>query len=360
MDLEHLRSKIDAVDDHILQLLNNRYELVRQVAAVKRREGVDFFDPNREKTLLARLCEKNPGPIKDETLRAVYREILSGSLALEQPLTVAFLGPATTFTHQAALRQFGHSVRYLAQQTIPDVFESVIRDRARFGVVPVENSTEGAVTHTLDMFTDISIRICAEINMAVHHNLLAACEKDAIRVIYSHPQVFGQCRQWLSKNLPGATLVEVSSTTEAAVRCADEANAGALASALAADRYHLKVVEENLEDFSDNITRFLVLGTEQPAPTGDDKTSMLFVVRDRVGALYDSLRPLSAHKINLTFIESRPSRRKSWEYYFFVDFYGHISDPVVQQALDELGEHCQFVRILGSYPRAASFEPAKS
>jgi len=293
----------------------------------------------------------------EDTLRGIYREIFSGALALEKPLAVAFLGPAATFTHQAALARFGTSVNYVPQPTIADVFEAVTRAQADYGVVPVENSTEGAVTHTLDMFADAAVKICAEINVAVHHHLMGRCRREELRVLYSHPQVFGQCRRWLHRHLPNVPLVEVASTTEATSRCAAEPYAGALASALAAQRYGLKILAENTEDFSDNITRFLVLGREPAKASGDDKTSLLFVVRDRVGALYDSLRPLSAHRINMTFIESRPSRRKSWEYYFFVDFLGHMSDRYVRPALAELSENCQFVKILGSYPRAA--EPAR-
>lgn len=354
MELEGLRTEIDAIDEQILKLLNERFGVVHKIGDYKRQQAMEAYAPERESVLLQRLCTLNDGPMSDGTLRAVYREIISASRALEKPLAIAFLGPESTFTHQAALAKFGRNCEYVAQKTIADVFDAVARGRASYGVVPVENSTEGAVTHTLDMFVDAAVKICAEINMMIHHSLLSRSAKDHVRVVYSHPQVFGQCRNWLQTNLPDAVLTEVSSTTEAAERCTREPHSGAMASRLAAERYGLDILEENVEDFSDNITRFLVLGNQEPKPTGDDKTSILFAIRDRVGALYDSLRPLGAHGVNLTFIESRPSRRKNWDYYFFLDFLGHISDSDVQQALEELSEHCQVVRIMGSYPRAAA------
>lgn len=354
MGLEAYRKKIDTIDAQLVALLNERFELVQQIGALKRRLTLQAFDPQRESKLLKRLCELNQGPMKPETLRAVYREILSGSLALEQSMGVAFFGTIGTFTHQAAMAKFGSSVRYFPQATIADVFDAVTRGTVTYGVVPVENSTEGAVTHTLDTFADTSVKICAEINMVIHHNLLSRAPRQQLKVIYSHPQVFGQCRRWLQRNLPDVPQVEVASTAEAAARCAAEPAAGALASQVAAEQHNLLTLEENIEDCTENITRFLVLGNQDPKPSGDDKTSMLFVVRDRVGALYDSLKPFSSCRINLTFIESRPSRRRNWEYCFFVDFLGHVSDPNVLSALNELEEHCQFVKILGSYPKAPS------
>jgi chorismate mutase/prephenate dehydratase len=355
MDLGEIQSGIGAIDDQILTLLNERTALFKRLGKCRKDGACELLEPEYESRLLARLCASNKGPVRNETLRAVFREIVSGAMVIEAPLIVAFFGQPTTFTHQAARAKFGGSAQYVPQPSIMDVFEAVDRSQADYGVVPVENSTEGAVTHTLDMFLDSNVKVCAEINMAIHHNLLSRCQaKEAIKVVYSHPQVFGQCRNWLQRHLPTVPLVEVSSTTEAASRCANEPAAAALASALAADRYKLDVLARNTEDVSDNLTRFLVLGRQEAKPTGDDKTSMFFVLRDRVGALYETLRPFSAHKINLTFIESRPSRRKRWEYYFFVDFLGHVSEKRVQDVLAELGEHCQFVKIVGSYPRATS------
>ena len=226
------------------------------------------------------------------------------------------------------------------------------RGDAAYGVVPVENSTEGCVTHTLDMFADTDLKICAELNLAIHHCLLSPLETTEIEVLYSHSQVFGQCRRWLQRNMPAARLIEVSSTTEATARCLREPRSGALASALAAERYGVPIRASKIEDSTDNTTRFLILGRQSPAPTGDDKTSLLMAIRHRVGALYDSLLPFGKHGVNLTFIESRPSKRRNWEYYFFIDFVGHVTEERVQAMLEELGEHCQFIKILGSYPRA--------
>jgi chorismate mutase/prephenate dehydratase len=352
MTLQELRDQIDGIDDQLIELLNQRYEVVQEVGRFKQGNSLSVYVPEREAALLKRLCARNRGPMTDKTLRAVYGEIMSGSRALEQSPRIAFLGPASTFTHQAAQKRFGSSVEYAPCQTIAEVFEAVSRDRAGYGVVPVENSTEGAVTHTLDMLADSNVKICAEIHMPIHHNLLCRCPMEDLQVIYSHPQVFAQCRHWLRKHLPSVSLVEVTSTTEAASRSTREPFAGALASALAAQQYDLPIAQDNIEDFAENTTRFLVLAKQDVQPTGDDKTSLVFVIRDRVGALYDSLQPLHQHKINLTMIESRPSRRKNWEYYFFVDLLGHISDPQIKEGVDELAKHCQYVKVLGSYPRA--------
>lgn len=352
MNPDTIRDRIDAIDVAVLDLLNERLTLAGQQRAARGSQDHPCVEPQTELDTLTLLRQRNRGPMTDETLRILTREILAASHAVGRPATVAFLGPVATFTHQAALAMFGGGAHYAAQPTIADVFDAVSRGSATCGVVPVENSTEGAVTHTLDMFADTQATICAEINMVIHHNLVALCERDAIRTLYSHPQVFGQCRRWLHRNLPEVALVEVASTTEAAARCRNEPGAAALASHAAAERYQLNLLAERVEDLSGNMTRFIVIGNQMPEPTGDDKTSILFVVRDRVGALYDSLQPFSRHAINMTFIESRPSRRKSWEYHFFVDFTGHVSDPSVRQALEELGEHCQLVKILGSYPRS--------
>ncbi len=352
MKLDDLRQKIDGLDEQIVDLLNQRYRVVQEVGRRKQQQSSRIYVPEREAEVFQRLCALNQGPMPNKTLRAIFREVMSGALALEHPLVVAFLGPPTTFTHQAAMAKFGSSVNYIPQKTITEVFESVARAEATYGVVPVENSTEGAVTHTLDKLADSDTQICAEINMAIHHNLLGHCAPKEMTVIYSHPQVFGQCRRWLHENVPGIPLVEVASTTEAAKRCAQEPGSGALASHLAAAEYELPILFSNIEDVVGNTTRFLVLGNQDSGPTGNDKTSLLFVVRDRVGALHESLKPFHEHKISLSMIESRPSRRRNWEYYFFVDILGHISDKTIKRAVDELADTCQFVKVLGSYPRA--------
>ncbi|MFA4944995.1 MAG: prephenate dehydratase [Lentisphaeria bacterium] len=265
----------------------------------------------------------------------------------------AFLGPEGTFTHQAAIRHFGAAARFLSCASIADVFEAVDRGQAEFGVVPVENSTEGAVSYTLDMFADSPARICAEIFLPIHHHLASSCELRALKTLYSHPQVFGQCRHWLRRHLPAVALVEAPSTSEAARRAAAEpACAGALASELAAQQCGLTIRERNIEDHPGNLTRFFVIGSHLPPPSGHDKTSLLFGIRDRVGALLDSLEPFRRNQVSLSFIESRPSRRRNWEYQFYVDILGHCDDPPVRAALAELAVICEFVKCLGSYPRA--------
>lgn len=347
-----LKGQIREADDRLVDCLKQRFALARELGMLKREhglapEGID--DLSRE---LNRLSNLEMGNLPPETLDAVYREIWTAGMSFQKPVTVAFLGPLATFTHQAALAMFGSHADYVAQPTIPDVFDAVSRGDVSYGVVPVENSTEGAVTYTLDMFADTDLKISAELNLPIHHSLLSRSPMAGIRTLYSHSQVFGQCRRWLHRNLPGVKLIEVASTTEAAMRCRDEPGTGALASELASRRYDIPVVEANIEDVAANTTRFFVLGTAQSDPSGDDKTSLLMAIRHRVGALYDSLLPFGRHGVNLTFIESRPSKRKNWEYFFFVDFLGHVSEPRVEAMLDELSGHCQFIKVLGSYPRA--------
>ncbi len=355
-DLNSLEQEIRKVDEQLLADINRRYELLQKYAtpASENEAHEPYFTPAAQAALQKRILQQNQGPAKNETIAAVFREVISGAIRLTEPVTVAYLGPENTFTHQATLAKFGHSVEQSPQKTIADVFDAVMRGNVTYGVVPVENSTEGAVTHTLDMFTDTSVSICAEVNINIHHNLLSNCDLDELTVVYSHPQVFAQCRRWLQENLHHADLIEVASTVEATERCKNEKNAGAIASKLAAERHSLNISATNIEDFSQNTTRFLVLGTQDSEPTGDDKTSMLFAVKDRVGALYDSLLPFRHNGINLSMIESRPSRRRSWDYNFFIDFSGHFTEPYVREAIEELKEQCQFTRILGSYPRGAA------
>ncbi|MEI8080177.1 MAG: prephenate dehydratase [bacterium] len=342
--------QLEALDKQLMELLNARCRLVGNAAG-------GIADPEQallESGELERLLTAGQGPLSAERAKAIFREIQAAALELRQAPAVAYLGPSGTNTHQAALGRFGNTVHYLARPTIPDVFEAVTRNQAAFGVVPVENSTEGAVTYTLDMFADSPVKISAEINMRIHNHLIGSGSRERLRVLYSHPQVFGQCRQWLRRHLPAVPLVETFSTTEAAARAAAEDAAGAITGPLAAEQYRLPVMEANIEDTAGNTTRFFVIGTRDTAPTGNDKTSILFAIKDRVGALLDSLEPFRRHGISLSFIESRPSRRKSWDYHFFVDFVGHAAEPKVQSMLHDLGEQCQSVKILGSYPRAAA------
>jgi chorismate mutase/prephenate dehydratase len=352
MKIDVLRKKIDAIDAKIVALINERTAQVLRIGAIKRKAGKEVYAPEREKVVYERLAALNTGLLPEQSLRAIYREIMSAAMALEKELVVAYLGPEATFTHLAARTKFGSSVKYTAAANIADIFSQVESVAADYGVVPIENSIEGAVSHTLDMFIDSKVKICAEIYLDISHCLLANCPVKAIERIYSNPQVFGQCRIWLRSNFPTAELLEVSSTAKAAERAAGEKNAAALASELAAEIYGLKVVQRGVEDSGRNETRFLVIGRSAAGPSGDDKTSIMVSIADRVGALHSMLYPFKRHGINLTKIESRPSRRKAWEYYFFIDLVGHIDDEDVRKALKELGKQCLFVEHLGSYPRA--------
>ena len=291
------------------------------------------------------------GPFPTEAIRSVYREIMSASLSLEGPQKVAYLGPRATFTHMACMQKFGSSAQYVPVNSIKDVFSEVERGRAHFGVVPIENTTEGVVNHTLDMFIDSNLLIYGEVLQEVSHHLLSKSGVvDEMTKIYSHPHAIAQCRNWLETNLPHVLVSEVASTARAAEICADDPSAGAIASELAAQLYGLKVIESRIEDNMNNFTRFLVLSQKPPERTGKDKTSLMLSVKDKVGALYDLLRPFASHGLNMTKIESRPSRRKAWEYIFFVDVEGHMEEERVKKAIEEIKGRCLFMKVLGSYP----------
>lgn len=351
--LNELRQEIDAIDDRLMAFLNQRAAFVVEVGKLKAGEKRDFHVPSREREIYERLISHNPGPFPNEGLRSVFREIISASLALEAPMKVAFFGPKATFTHQAAQQQFGLSAELVPQKSIPAVFEEVEKGRALYGVVPVENSTEGMVSHTLDMFMESELKINAEVMLEIHHYLLSRTGRmDDIRKVYSHPQPIAQCRDWLADNLANVPLVDVASTAVAAQIVNEDYTAAAIASELAATMYDLKVVRERIEDQVNNFTRFLVIGKKLADQSGDDKTSLMFSVKDEVGILYRMLEPFSKRGINLSKIESRPLKKKAWEYIFFLDLVGHISDPDVAAAVQELKGCCQFVKILGSYPKA--------
>lgn len=352
-DLAELRRAIDAVDDQILAALNERAKLVLEVGRLKAAEKRDFHVPSRERQIYERLMAGNPGPFPNEALRSVFREIISASLALEAPMKVAFLGPKATFSHLATLQQFGLSAELVPLKSIPAVFEEVAKGRALYGVVPVENSTEGVVTHTLDMFMESGLLINAEVLLEVHHDLLSRTGRlEDIKKVYSHPQPIAQCRHWLEENLPNVPLVDVASTAVAAQIVAEDYSGAAIASELAAGMYDLKVVRSRIEDQVNNFTRFLVIGKKLTDKSGDDKTSLMFSVKDEVGILYRMLEPFAKRGLNLSKIESRPLKKKAWEYIFFLDLLGHISEPAVAEAVEELKGCCQFVKVLGSYPRA--------
>ncbi len=344
--------KIDQLDEELLRLLSDRGRVVQAIGAIKRKNGDSIFVPGREHNLLETLRRKNKGPFPPQALSDIFQEIMNACRNLEKKLRVAYFGPEATFTHQAAIKKFGRNARYEAGRTIADVFADVEKGRADYGVVPIENSTEGVVNHTLDMFVESELSICAELEMPIAHYLLSKM-KDAgnIRIIFSFPQPFAQCRRWVDARLPGAEVREASSTADAARLASRTKHSAAIASKLAADLYGLNIVASRIEDASANFTRFLIIGRSEPQATGRDKTSIMFSVKDRVGALYDMLVPFKKYHLNLTKIESRPTRQRPWEYVFFVDFAGHRSEPRVKRALEQLEKSCVFLKILGSYPR---------
>lgn len=354
MTLDELRIQIDLVDRQLLELLSQRADYVHEVGVYKKKEGLQIYAPEREEALLRKLISMNEGRLPEKSIRAIYREIMSAALALEEDLKIAYLGPKGTWTNQAAIKKFGHSVNYSPLASFADVFDQVARRQANYGVVPIENSTEGAVSHTLDLFVDSPLHICAQILLRIENSLLSAIPREDIKTLYSHPQVFGQCKNWILRSFPDADLVEVSSTTKAAHIARDKASEGAaaLGGKLAAELADLEVLESAIQDRATNTTRFLVISEKTCPPTGNDRTSLLFAVSDRPGSLVDALKSFDAFQINMSKIESRPSKQKDWEYIFYVDLAGHCEDEAVSSAIDELKTHCSLVKILGSYPDA--------
>jgi len=356
-DIPSCRDNIDRLDDEILRILNERSQYVIQVGHLKKQKDASahLHTQGRETAIVERLAAKNPGPFPSSAIRPVYREIMSASLSLEGSQTVAYLGPPATFTHLAAVNKFGESAEYVPVCSIKDVFDEVERGRIRFGIVPVENSTEGVVNHTLDLLVDSPLLIYGEIMFEIAHNVLSKADSlEQIKTIYSHPQAIAQCRKWLEANLPSAVIAEEPSTARAAVRCVNDAAAGAIASEIAAEIYGLKILRSRIEDNIHNSTRFLILSQRGSERTGKDKTSIIVSAKDRVGALYDMIRPFSSYGINMTKIESRPTRRKVWEYLFFMDLEGHQDDDRVKKAIDEVKGRCLFLKVLGSYPSSSS------
>ncbi len=336
--------ELDKLDRDLIALLNKRIELSRKLfdsgSPLATRSGDD----------LAALAQSPHSP---DCLRAVFREIESGEQGLIHPILVGFLGTEATFTHQATIKHFGHSINVKGMDTIGDIFEAVSKGTVDYGVVPVENSTEGAVRLTVDLFPHWDVHICAEEFLQIHHYMMAQKDVGEIKTIYSHRQVFGQCRKWLQQNYPHCECIETPSTTNAAATAANKPNSAAIAGVLAAEHYGLEIMHKHVEDASNNTTRFFILGEEPVARTGNDKTSVMFALRDQVGVLYNALVPFKNNNVNMTMIESRPSKSQNWEYNFFVDFEGHKSDPKCAAALDELREFCVYLKVLGSYPRAS-------
>jgi len=353
MDLDDWRSRINSLDAEILNLLNQRGHAALQIGELKRQQDLPYYVPEREAEVLERLVALNPGPLPADAVRAIWREIVSASLALEHPLPVAYLGPPGTFTHQAAVRRFGSSTRLVPVRTIADIFEEVERRRAEYGVVPVENSTEGTVTVTVDRLIDTELLITGELTLDIAQHLLSrAADLAEIKTVCSHPQALAQCRQWLATHLPEAAVEEMPSTTAAAERAKDDPAVAGIASEMAARLYDVPILRPRIEDNPFNSTRFLVIGRRPTPATGRDKTSILFSMKNEPGVLYSILAPFAARRLNLTKIESRPTKRRPWEYVNFVDFEGHRDTADVRAVLAEVKERCQFLKILGSYPAA--------
>lgn len=356
MSLDELRARIDAIDSQVLTLLNERAECAQKIGEIKKSSQAPFYVPEREKAVLQKLVELNGGPLPPEAVRAIYREIISAIRALEKPISVAFLGPAYTFSHLAARRVFGASADYHPLPSFADIFTEVERGRIDYGIVPVESSMGGSVGDTLDRFITSELKIINEVMIHITQNLLSTGPLDRIKRVYSKDNALLQCRQWLRSNLPAAELVEVSSTAEAARRAAEEPGTAAIASRLAAEPYSLNLLAERIEDAPHNYTRFWVLGRQIVKPTGDDKTSVLLAIKDEPGTLYSLLLPFAKAGISLTKIESRPSQQKAWEYVFFIDVLGHIEDSIIQECLNEAKKHTVRLKVLGSFPRA-HFDP---
>lgn len=356
LTLEQLREQIDSLDENLQQLLNDRARLAQQVAQVKTADGGEpvFYRPEREAQVLSRVKERNQGPLDGETVARLFREVMSACLALERQMAVAFLGPEGTFTHQAVLKHFGHGVKAVPLAAIDDVFRDVEAGAVDYGIVPVENSTEGVVSHTLDSFMASGLRICGEVELRIHHNLMVGptTQRKHISRVYSHQQTLAQCRQWLDVNMPGVERVAVSSNAQAAKRMKDEWNAAAIAGEMAAELYGLEILHRNIEDQPDNTTRFIIIGRQDTPPSGRDKTSILVSGKNRPGLLYQVLEPFQRHGVNLTRLESRPSRSEIWNYVFFIDFEGHRDDEAVKKVLAELDADALNIRFLGSYPKA--------
>ena len=349
--LKNCREQIDAIDEQLLKLVNERAKLAREIGSLK--QDGPIYRPEREAQVLRRLMENNAGPLSSEAVTAIFRSVMSNCRALEKELSVAFLGPLGTFSEEAANKQFGGLSAPVQCATIDEVFRMVETGRVDYGVVPVENSTEGAVGRTLDLLMSTSLNICGEIELPVHHNLLfKGMEKSRIRKLYSHAQSLSQCHEWLNQNLPGVERQAVASNAEAARLAASEDGAAALASRRAAELFDLQLLAENIEDDPKNTTRFLVLATHDVAPSGKDKTSLVLATRNVPGAMVELLMPLAEHQVSMTKLESRPSRMGMWEYVFFVDIEGHHQDVSVASALAELQQKSSWLKVLGSYPIA--------
>ncbi|MGH1449966.1 MAG: prephenate dehydratase [Pseudomonadaceae bacterium] len=357
--LKALRKRIDSLDERILELISERASCAQTVAQVKQKSlpaGSEpvFYRPEREAWVLKHIMELNKGPLDNEEMARLFREIMSACLALEQPLKVAYLGPEGTFTQAAAIKHFGHSVISVPMAAIDEIFREVAAGAVQFGVVPVENSTEGAINHTLDSFLEHDMVICGEVELRIHHHLLVGenTKTDKISRVYSHAQSLAQCRKWLDAHYPNVERLAVSSNAEAAKRVKGEWNSAAIAGDMACELYGLSKIAEKIEDRPDNSTRFLIIGSQMVPPTGDDKTSVIVSMRNKPGALHHLLQPFHNNGIDLSRIETRPSRSGKWTYVFFIDFFGHQHDPLIKDALEKINDESVALKVLGSYPKA--------
>ncbi len=353
--LGRYRDEIDSIDEEIISLLSRRQDIAAAVGKTKKNLGIETFDPAREEEIVRNLASNNRGNLSREAIRHIFNEIISASRSVQEPLTVAYFGPEATFTHQAAISLFGHSASLRAAETIEDVFGMVEKGICQQGVVPIENSYEGSVNRTLDLLYKYELKISAEIFLRIRHHLLSnADDIEKIKHLYSHPMPIAQCRAWIRGSLPkGVAIKEVGSTSAAAKLAADDPDAAAVGSRLSARTYGLKMLKENIEDHPDNVTRFLAIGNTEPEPTGRDKTSILFFLHHKPGALYGALEILARNNINMTRIESRPMKIRNWEYLFFVDLEGHEQDSNLRESIKEMEGSCPFLKLLGSYPAAS-------
>lgn len=354
-DLQVIRQQIDEIDLQLQQLLNKRTAMAQEVARIKIANGeqADFYRPDREAMVLRQVMDRNEGPLPATEMARLFREVMSACLAAEKPIQIAYLGPEGSFTQAAALKQFGGSVQLQSMSTIADVFNAVETGGASYGVVPVENSTEGMVSHTLDRFISSPLKINGEVSLRIHHYLLSkATDLNTVTTVYAHPQALAQCRHWLSEYLPDCKLVPINSNSEAAKKVQDEPQAAAIAGNRAAEIYDLSVLATNIEDEADNTTRFIIVGSQDVGPSGADKTALLVSTKNKPGALQTLLKPLSDSGISMTRIESRPAQTGVWEYVFFIDIEGHCQDKAVAEALALLEQESSMCRVLGSYPKA--------
>jgi chorismate mutase/prephenate dehydratase len=352
MSLEELRNKIDEIDHQLVRLLNERARVVVEIGKLKTKTDKPVYAPEREKEVFAKITKANEGPLPNRCLVAIWRELMSGSFVLERPLRIGYLGPEGSFSHTAAMLKFGQSVEYEPLADIRSIFDEVSKGHCDLGLAPVENTLGGGVIETLDALLDSDVKVCAEVLMAIHHNLLGNCVLEEVEKVYSKPEVFAQCRNWLSATFKEAKTIPVASTAKAAQIAAEEPRSAAIGSSIAAELYGLRLICENIEDNASNVTRFLVISKEDAKPSGEDKTALVFNTADKPGALSDVLDVFKQYGINMTKVESRPSRKKQWEYCFFADILGHRTEKHIREGLEESRKHCLQLSILGSFPKA--------